>query len=31
VSHGGIHSSFTAEEQRRKGYHPEEERVEMVD
>jgi hypothetical protein len=30
-SHGEIHSSFAAEEQRREGHHPEEERVEMVD
>jgi hypothetical protein len=30
-SHEEIHSSSTAEEQRREGHHPEEERVEMVD
>jgi hypothetical protein len=30
-SHKEIHSSSAAEEQRRKGHHPGEERVEMVD
>jgi hypothetical protein len=30
-SHGERHSSSTAEEQRREGHHPGEERVEMVD
>jgi hypothetical protein len=30
-SHAKIHSSSTAEEQRREGHHPEEERVELVD
>jgi hypothetical protein len=30
-SHGGTHSSSTAEEQRREGHHLGEERVELVD
>jgi chloramphenicol 3-O-phosphotransferase len=30
-SHEEIHSSFAAEERRREGHHPGEERVEMVD
>jgi hypothetical protein len=30
-SHGSIHSSSAAEEQRREGHHLEEERVELVD
>jgi hypothetical protein len=30
-SHGSIHSSLTAEEQRREGHHLGEERVELVD